>query len=123
VTPASLNLSKARSHIWNLVTEKERSQFQVRIEAYRYDVQDFYSTHNRIEKSFEGSRLKRLSDEEYTQGRIWVDVMDKRLIPAKLAGDDKTANAIFNQAEQIFEAHRKAFIEFADTADAEKSER
>ena len=114
VTPASLYLSEARLQVLALLNEKDRGKFSGHVDDYKASVKEFHDSHDGYDKDMEEGPIKQLfRGPAYTQGVAWLEEMDTKVIPAKLAGDDKGADAAFTQADGHFDEHRKATAELA----------
>src|SRR6202044_1777572 len=68
----------------------------------------------RLRQGHGGGPVKQLfRGPSYTQGIAWLEEIDAKVIPAKLAGDDNAADAAFTQADAHFDEHRKAIEDLA----------
>ena len=120
VTPASLYLSEARLQVLALLNEKDRGKFSGHVDDYKASVKEFHDAHDGYDKDMEEGPIKQLfRGPAYTQGVAWLEEMDTKVIPAKLAGDDKGADATFTQADGHFDEHRKATEELATAVEKE----
>jgi methyl-accepting chemotaxis protein len=118
VTPASQYLSEARLQVLALLNEKDRSQLAGHVNDYKATVKEFHDGHDGYEKDLEEGPVKQLfRGAAFTKGIAWLDAMDQKVIPLKLAGDDKAADAAFDQADAQFEEHRKAVQELAEAVE------
>jgi methyl-accepting chemotaxis protein len=119
--PPLLYLAEARMDVLLFLLEPDASKKQGHLNDFLEQKKNFEDAETEYTGKLPEGRLKDMvKGAVFTEGEAWIGVVQTRVVPAALRGDDKTARDIlFTQAAPHFRAHQSAAHELTAAVESE----
>lgn len=118
--PPPLYLIEAQADMLSLLLERDKAKLMQLSKSIGSHKKDFEDSYTKYSNSLPPGHIKDLFNSETGEAREWLKTVTEEIVPAKLRGDDKTAEDVFyNKARPHFAAHHDLVVQLIEAVEKE----